>query len=177
MRIISGEHKGKTIPVIGSFSGRPTTDYAREALFNILVNKIDFSEIAVLDLFAGTGSVSYEFASRGCPSVTAVEVDSRSVAFITKTAASFGFGKFLCLRADVRNFLKQDGAMFDVIFADPPYELPWLSQLPDMVLESGRLVSGGLFILEHPGEIRFGNLPGYVETRNYSKVHFSFFSF
>lgn len=159
------------------FSGRPTTDYAREALFNILVNRVSFSDISVLDLFAGTGSVSYEFASRGCPMVTAVELDSRSAAFINKTIRHFAFEGVACIRADVRNFLQQKGPAVDMIFADPPYELPWLLQLPAMVRESGRLVPGGYFILEHPGELKFDNIPGFTETRNYSKVHFSFFTF
>lgn len=177
MRIISGIYKGKTIPVVPGFKGRPTTDYGREALFNILVNRVNFTDISVLDLFAGTGSVSYEFASRGCPSVTAVELDSRSAAFISKTINQFSFNGVTCIRADVRSYLRQKGPVFDVVFADPPYELPWLSQLPALVMESGRVVSGGAFILEHPGEIIFNDMPGFVETRNYSKVHFSFFSF
>ncbi len=176
MRIISGKYRGRTISPPAGFKARPTTDYARESLFNILVNRIDFESVTVLDLFSGTGSISYEFASRGAPVVHLVEQDARNIRFIRSMLSEMKMDGVKAVHLDVRTFLKTCSFKYDLIFADPPYDLKWLDQIPGLVMERSLLTEGGLFILEHSGEYSFNKRPDFKEHRSYGSVNFSFFA-
>jgi 16S rRNA (guanine966-N2)-methyltransferase len=175
LRIISGKYKGRRINPPSNFTARPTTDYARESLFNILNNRIDFESVAVLDLFAGTGSISFEFASRGAPLVHLIEKDSRHMSFIRKTIEEMEFKNIKPIHIDVKAFLKTCRVKYDIVFADPPYNLSWLNSIPDLVTSSGVINDDGIFILEHPKEISFAAHKLFFEHRNYGGVNFSFF--
>jgi 16S rRNA (guanine966-N2)-methyltransferase len=175
LRIIGGRYRGRRLEPPSGFRARPTTDFAREALFNILNNRIDFESITVLDLFSGTGSISYEFASRGVASVHLVEKDIRHINGIRKIIRDVGFENIKSIHIDVKAYLKACSVNYDVIFADPPYELSWLSELPDLVLNAGILKSEGFFILEHPKGLNFNGHKNLFEHRSYGSVNFSFF--
>ncbi|TFH21218.1 MAG: methyltransferase domain-containing protein, partial [Bacteroidia bacterium] len=155
MRIISGIHRGKRIRPPGNFKARPTTDFAKESLFNILANHYDFEELDVLDLFSGTGSIAYEFVSRGARSVVAVELLQPHFKFIQDTCKALAMEQLTLIRTDAFRYLKKPYQSFDVIFADPPYDHPGLEQLPDLVISTTILADGGIFILEHPGSYDF----------------------
>jgi 16S rRNA (guanine966-N2)-methyltransferase len=175
LRIISGRYRSKVIKPPAGFKARPTTDYARESLFNILVNRIDFESISVLDLFSGTGSISYEFVSRGAPTVHLVEQDSRNINFIRRMLGEMKMDGVKALHIDVKAYLKTCHFKYDIIFADPPYELQWLKDIPDLVMKASILAEGGVFILEHPKDHSFNSHPNFFEHRNYGSVNFSFF--
>ena len=176
MRIISGSHKGKRIQAPKHLSARPTTDMAKEALFNILRNQIHFDELEVLDLFAGTGNISYEFASRGTPGITAIDRDHKSAAFISKTARELDF-PIKVIKSDVFGFLKKIKAKYDIIFADPPYHLPHVDfvKLIGLVFENELLTMEGMLILEHSKHTDLSNAPNFKESRKYGGSMFSFF--
>lgn len=174
MRIISGKYKGRQIPVRKGFPSRPTTDFAKENLFNILQNNFDFEQLQVLDLFSGTGSMSYEFASRGAR-VDLIEVDSRSFDFIKNTLDQLKIEGVHCYRSDVFRFVKKLNTRYDVIFADPPYNLPTIPQLPDLIFQENLVQENGWFILEHPKDFNFAHHARFFELRKYGSVHFSFF--
>ncbi len=149
---------------------------AKEGLFNVLNNLIDFSEIKILDLFAGTGSVSLEFASRGVLSVTSVDLNFKCVEFIRKTAGILKMDNVLVHRADIFNYLKhKPKASYDLVFSDSPYDLNWIDKLPDLILDRGWLKKNAWLIIEHPREIDFARHKYFNQVRNYGKVHFSFF--
>jgi 16S rRNA (guanine966-N2)-methyltransferase len=175
LRIISGKYKGKRINPPAGFKARPTTDYARESLFNILNNRIDFESVDVLDLFSGTGSISFEFASRGALSVHLIEKDQRNISFIRKMKEELKLENIKPIHIDVKAYLKTCSCKYDLIFADPPYELPWLPDLPDHVMNAGILKDDGVFILEHPKDQSFSAHKFFFEHRNYGSVNFSFF--
>ena len=175
MRIISGKYKGKKINPPAGFKARPTTDYAREGLFNILANRLDFESLTVLDLFSGTGSISFEFASRGAAVVHLVEIDPKHIAFIKRISDEMKFENIKTIRIDVRAYLKTCKFKYDIVFADPPYDLGWLETLPDIVLSSGIIGENGIFILEHPKDLNFRSNKLFFEHRNYGNVNFSFF--
>jgi 16S rRNA (guanine(966)-N(2))-methyltransferase RsmD len=175
LRIISGKYRGRHINPPSGFRARPTTDYARESLFNILTNRIDFESVAVLDLFAGTGSISYEFASRGTPVVHLVEQDPKNIRFIRTSLSEMKIETVKALHIDVRAFLKTCSYKYDIIFADPPYELAWLKDIPDLVIKAGILTEDGFFVLEHPKDYSFNSHPNFFEHRYYGSVNFSFF--
>ncbi len=177
MRIIGGKFKGRRFQVPIKFKGRPTTDFAKEALFNILNNQIDFENVEVLDLFAGTGALSYEFASRGAKTVTSVEKDGAACAFIRKTFETIGYDGGRVLREDVYRFLASARQKYDHVVADPPYDDVDLADIPKKVQKSGCLKPGGLFILEHGAEYEFSDENGYIESRRYGAVNFTFFTF
>jgi 16S rRNA (guanine966-N2)-methyltransferase len=175
LRIISGKYKGRRINPPAGFKARPTTDYARESLFNILTNRIDFESVDVLDLFSGTGSISYEFASRGALNVHLIEKDHRNIAFIRKMKEEMNLESIKAIHIDVKAYLKACSYKYDLIFADPPYELPWLPDLPDLVMNAGILKDDGVFVLEHPKDHSFSAHKFFFEHRNYGSVNFSFF--
>lgn len=175
MRIIGGNLKGRLILPPAGFRARPTTDFARESLFNILNNRFDFTDISVLDLFSGTGAVSYEFASRGSQDIDLVEIEPRHCSFIRKTLESLKIRNVKVHRISVREWLKACHKNYDIIFADPPYEISWLKDLPSMVMTSGACGDDTVFILEHPKSLDFSNYSGFTEHRNYGNVNFSFF--
>jgi 16S rRNA (guanine966-N2)-methyltransferase len=175
LRIISGKYKGRRINPPSNFKARPTTDYARESLFNILNNRIDFESVNILDLFSGTGSMSYEFASRGASVVHLVEKDHNHLSFIRKMIAEMKIENIKPIHIDVKAFLKTCTFKYDVVFADPPYNLDWLESLPDLVISSGVLNKEGFFILEHPKHLTFISHKNFFEHRNYGSVNLSFF--
>ncbi|MBA4321623.1 MAG: 16S rRNA (guanine(966)-N(2))-methyltransferase RsmD [Odoribacter sp.] len=177
MRIISGKYKGRRINPPSNFSARPTTDYARESLFNILANRIDFEAVNILDLFAGTGSISYEFASRGAKNIHAVEKDPKHTAFIRRMVDEMKFDNIKPIHVDVKAYLKTCRFKYDIVFADPPFKLSWLDTLPDLVIFSGVIKDDGFFILEHPKDLSFTSNKFFFEHRNYGSVNFSFFRF
>ncbi|MFK7806335.1 MAG: RsmD family RNA methyltransferase [Saprospiraceae bacterium] len=177
MRIIGGEFKGrKFTPPAKNWPTRPTTDYAKEGLFNILNNRIDFEETKMLDLFGGTGNHSYEFISRGCKDVTYVDQYRGCVQFVTKTAQTLNIEDRIKIRkADVFKFIKRSSEQYDYIFADPPFSLPKAEQIPDLVFENDLLSKGGLFVMEHGPNRGFEEHDRFSEARNYGKIVFSFF--
>jgi 16S rRNA (guanine966-N2)-methyltransferase len=176
LRIIGGKYKGRRIVPPGNFKARPTTDFAREGLFNILNNRVDFESINVLDLFSGTGSMSYEFASRGALTVHLVEKDSIHISGIRRIISDLCLENIKPIHIDVKAYLKTCSVKYDIVFADPPYELPWLKDLPDLVMQSGIIKVDGFFILEHPKAINFNGHKSFFEHRNYGGVNFSFFN-
>ena len=177
MRIVGGKYKGRIFSPNKRFSSRPTTDMAKEALFNILSNRYEFSALNILDLFSGTGSIGYEFISRGAETVTFVELHSAHTQFIREVTEKLDINNIRIIRNDVFRFLKSCSVQFDIIFADPPFDLPGIGEIPAAVLDSGVLHPDGLFILEHSKSFSFSHNPYFKEMRMYGKVHFSFFSF
>ena len=177
MRIVSGKYKGKRFDVPHSFKARPTTDFAKEGLFNILVNNyVDFdSSPRALDLFCGTGSISLELASRGCREVIGVEKDFRHWQFLSQTSKVLGDRAWKPLHADVFKFITRSQEPYDIIFADPPYMLPNIEEIPDLVLGNNLLAKDGIFILEHGKSNTFTSHPRFVSHRNYGSVNFTFF--
>lgn len=181
MRIISGNFKGKRILAPKNLPVRPTTDFAKEALFNVLNNHHYFDEISVLDLFAGIGSISLEFASRGCQKIYAVDQDSGCVKFISEMAEKMHVSDQLqVVRNDVFQFLERNHlGGFDVIFADPFYEMQEneFLQLIELIRDNEWLNTDGELVIEHSKFIAFEKHPNLTESRRYGNVHFSFFSF
>ncbi|MBS2210849.1 16S rRNA (guanine(966)-N(2))-methyltransferase RsmD [Carboxylicivirga mesophila] len=177
MRIISGTLKGRRFSPPKSFSARPTTDIARESLFNVLNNRIDFEDLSVLDLFGGTGSISYEFASRGCPNITTVELNYKHFSFIKSMLKEFELSDTIkVIKADVFKYIQKDSMTYDLVFADPPFDLKNFDEIPDLFFENKLLKEDGVFILEHSDKKSFVDHPYFTEVKKYGKVHFSFFS-
>lgn len=177
MRIIRGSHRGRQIFAPKSLPVRPTTDYAKEGLFNILEHTFDFDGLEVLDLFAGTGSISYEFASRGCKNIVAVDNHNACTSFINDTAGKLSFDNLKAIRMDVFKFIKNNKKPYSLVFADPPYTLESLPEIPGLVLNENLLYEGGWLVLEHAGFHDFSQNPFFIERRNYGEVNFSFFEF
>jgi 16S rRNA (guanine966-N2)-methyltransferase len=175
MRIVSGSHKSRRITPPNGLPVRPTTDLAKESLFNILNNRIDFEKISVLDLFAGTGNISYEFASRGALEILAVELHPKCTAFIEKTAEALEFKMMSVVRTNVFTFLPLIKRQFDLIFADPPFESEDIVKLPDLIFNHNLLAVDGWLVIEHPRNVKFHAHPNFSEDRQYGKVNFSFF--
>ena len=175
MRIIGGTLKGKTILPPAGYKARPTTDFAKEGLFNILDNEYEFQDLKVLDLFGGTGSIAYEFASRGASRVYCVEMARENASFIKTEADRLGLKNVTLVRDNVFDFLPICREKFDIIFADPPYALDGLEGLPDLIFSLDLLYPERYFILEHGDENSFSNHPHFVKERHYGRVHFSFF--
>lgn len=181
MRIITGQYKGRHFDVPRTFKARPTTDFAKENIFNVLNGYIDFEETSALDLFAGTGSITLEMLSRGCKDVVSVEMDRDHAAFIRQCLQKLGEQRCSLIRGDVFRFLRSCKKKFDFIFADPPYALPNLPQIPDLVLgnadepESCLLEEGGIFVFEHGKQNDFSQHPRFIEHRSYGSVNFSLF--
>ncbi len=175
MRIISGKYGRRRFDVPTSITARPTTDMARENLFNVLAGVIDLEGLTVLDLFAGTGAMSFEFLSRGAAHVTAVEKARVQADFIKRVQGQLGDPNLTLIRGDVFRFVATCRQSFDVIFADPPYDLPRFADVPRLVLDSPLVHDGTLFIMEHPREHDFSALPHFAQQRVYGKVNFSLF--
>ncbi len=175
MRIIGGEYRGRQILPPKGFSARPTTDFAKEGLFNILTNMYNFEELSLLDLFSGTGSISFEFASRGCKSITAVEMNSLHYNFIKNTSSKLGISGMHIIRHNVFDFLNICHLQYDIIFADPPYDIEGLATIPDKVISKSLLKEDGLLIFEHPSAFHFDKHPNFIKEKKYGNVHFSLF--
>lgn len=176
MRIISGSHRGKIINPGKGFEARPTTDFAKESLFNILANQLDFEAIDVLDLFSGTGGISFEFASRGARYIEAIESNHKHAAFIQKLAKDLKFDQLHVYKTNAFVFLKSCTRKYDLIFADPPYDMDGVETLPELVLGKDLLKENGIFILEHAKKLHFTNHVNLTDHRQYGSVNFSFFS-
>jgi len=176
MRIIGGKLKGKVIvPPVG-YSARPTTDFAKEGLFNILANEYEFEDLKVLDLFGGTGAIAFEFASRGASRVYSIEMNRDNAQFIRREAVRLGLDNVTSVHDNVFDFLPICREKFDIVFADPPYALDGLQSIPDKLFSHNLLHPGCYFILEHGDEHSFKSHPFFIKERIYGRVHFSFFS-
>ena len=175
MRIISGTHKGRRITAPKNLPVRPTTDRAKEALFNILQHRIDLYGVKALDLFAGIGSISFELSSRGCGDITSVDKHFGCVRFISETAESLELKGVHTVKSDVFQFLEQTAATFDFIFADPPYDLLQSAELADQIMAKGLLNAEGILIIEHSEEEDLSGCNGFTEHRRYGQVNFSIF--
>ena len=175
MRIIRGKYGRRRFDVPKNITARPTTDFARENIFNVIENLIDIDGIEALDLFAGTGAISLELLSRGCAPVVSVEMDRDHASFIRECMKKLDTNDNILIRGDVFRFIKTCKQQFDLIFADPPYALPELPTIPRLILEKGMLKPGGLLVFEHGKKNDFSDVPGFIEHRAYGSVNFSLF--
>ncbi|MFQ3579178.1 MAG: 16S rRNA (guanine(966)-N(2))-methyltransferase RsmD [Bacteroidales bacterium] len=175
MRIISGKYKGKTIQVPTNYKLRPTTDFAKESLFNIISNFFDFENLKVLDLFAGTGSITLEFCSRGVEHITSVEKQPLHSKFIANICAELEFKQVQIITADVFKYIEKLNESFDIIFADPPYKLPNINIIPDIIFNNKILSRNGILIIEHGSTTSFLQHKQFYTFKKYGSVHFSFF--
>lgn len=178
MRIIGGKYKRRRFDVPRSFKARPTTDFAKENIFNVLSNMLDFEDnINALDLFAGTGSITVELLSRGCGKVVAVEKDPAHYSFISKVIKELGDNNCFLIKGDVFKYIRGCSSSFDFIFADPPYALKELVELPRLILEETSILKdNGIFVLEHGKDVSFSDNPFFVDHRVYGSVNFTVFS-
>ncbi|MCU0359810.1 MAG: 16S rRNA (guanine(966)-N(2))-methyltransferase RsmD [Bacteroidia bacterium] len=174
MRIIGGTHKGRVIKTPRDLPVRPTTDFAKEALFNILQNRFNLSDCRILDLFSGTGHISLEFASRGAQNIVSVDLNNKCVSFISATAEAFGF-KVSVIKTDVFKFLEKEKEPFDLIFADPPYDLKNIDAIHTLVYQHALLKPGGWLIIEHGERTSLKHLAHFINQRRYGGVNFSIF--
>ena len=175
MRIITGKYKGRHFDVPHTFKARPTTDFAKENIFNVLNGYMDFDGATALDLFAGTGSITLELLSRGCGQVVSVEKDRDHHRFIQQCVEKLGTLNVQCIRGDVFRYVKSCHLQFDFIFADPPYALKELPEIPGLILSQGILAPDGLFVFEHGKDHDFSQHPRFVEHRSYGSVNFTLF--
>ena len=175
MRIITGIYKGRHFDIPRSFKARPTTDFAKENIFNVLNGYICLDDACALDLFAGTGSISLELLSRGCSEVVSVEADRDHAAFIRQCMTKLGTQANVLIRGDVFRFIKNCSRQFDFIFADPPYALDNLNTIPDLIFNHNLLKTDGIFVFEHGKDNSFEQHPHFVGHRAYGSVNFSIF--
>ena len=176
MRIISGKYKGRLFNPPKNLKARPTTDFAKENLFNILSLQLDWEDVRAIDFFAGTGSISYELISRGCEKVVAIEKNSVHTNFMKSVKRELDIKNLTIFNTDFYVAITKFKEQFNFIFADPPYDLENFDQIPTTILNSNCLSSEGLFVLEHSADYDFSEIPEFVERRNYGSVNFSFFS-
>ena len=176
MRIITGIYKGRHFDIPRSFKARPTTDFAKENIFNVLMQYVDFEDAQALDLFSGTGSISLELVSRGCKQVVSVELDRDHHRFIQECLKKLNTDKCVPIRGDVFRFLKSCKQQYDFVFADPPYALKELPQIPDIIFERQLLTEEGLFVFEHGKDYDFSAHPHFLEHRSYGSVNFTLFT-
>lgn len=174
-RIISGKFRGKIIKAPGKLTARPTTDFAKESLFNILNNHFYFDEVKALDLFTGTGNLSYELASRGCEDIIAVDQSKLAVRFISETASKLGFDGLQVVQSDALEYVKRDYHQYDLIIADPPYDYDKHLELVEQIFFKRLLKEEGMLVVEHSEDTDLSALEHFFEHRRYGKVHFSFF--
>ncbi len=177
MRIISGKYKSRRIQVPANLKARPTTDFAKEGLFNVLNNLLEWEDLTALDLFSGTGSIAFELISRGASYVVSVEMNQSHYNFICRTQDQLGARELFPIKRDVFKYLQHATQRFDLIFADPPYDLPDLETIPELIISKELVNEGGFFIMEHSNKYDFSQLPHFRVLRHYGNVHFSIFSF
>ncbi len=175
MRIISGKYGRRRFPVPTNITARPTTDMARENIFNVLNGIIDIEGITALDLFSGTGAISFELLSRGAASVTSVEKAAVQYRFIAKVKAELHDDNLLQVRGDAFKFIATCRQSFDLIFADPPYDMPRFAEVPQLILDSPMVKPGTVVVIEHSKEHNFAHLPHFAQQRTYGKVNFTIF--
>lgn len=176
MRIISGNHRGKKIIAPTNLSVRPTTDFAKESLFNILNNYFHFDAVSVLDIFAGTGNISYEFAARNALEITAVDSNSVCVDFISKMAQQLAFDRLKVVKMDALHFLAACRQQYNIIFADPPFEWDNYHRIIELVFEKNLLLPYGFLVIEHAAGVQFNTHLKFYQQRTYGKVNFSIFA-
>ena len=176
MRIIGGKYKGKSIIAPKNLPVRPTTDFAKESLFNILYNSVDFEQIKLLELFAGTGNIGYEFASRGCSKITSVDLNFHCIQFIKKTNKDLSLNNKV-IRSDVFRFIKSNKEKYNFIFADPPYDLDAIRTIPESIFSNELLEDKGILVIEHDKYTDFSDCDYFKNVRQYGRVMFSFFKF
>ncbi|MCX2575205.1 16S rRNA (guanine(966)-N(2))-methyltransferase RsmD [Pedobacter sandarakinus] len=177
MRIIGGKLKGIRLQPPTNLPVRPTTDMAKEALFNILNNRFDLESCSILDLFCGTGNLTFEFASRDATKILAVDLDYGCINWVKNMAKKYEFDQIEVRKADVFKLLRQMTGAYDLIFADPPYHMPNIPQIPILVQERQLLKPDGLLVVEHQSNMKMNSQPGYTDTRKYGNSSFSFFEF
>lgn len=175
MRVITGKYKGRHFDIPRTFKARPTTDFAKENIFNVLNSYTDFEDCTALDLFAGTGSITLELLSRGCKEVVSVEKDREHNKFITQCIDKVQAQNHLLIRGDVFRFLKACKQQFNIIFADPPYNLEQLDTIPELIFQNNLLSENGILIFEHGKQNTFADHPNFKEHRAYGSVNFSIF--
>jgi 16S rRNA (guanine966-N2)-methyltransferase len=175
MRIIGGALKGLRLNPPKNLPVRPTTDLAKEALFNILQNQVEFEGLRILDLFSGTGNISLEFASRGAEKVTAVDRSIHCIHYLKDTARQHSLSDIIAYKDDVFKYLQQETEQFDLIFADPPYDLNRIPEIPKIIFDRNLLSPGGLLIVEHQSMQNLSNHSAFIEQRKYGHSSFSFF--
>jgi 16S rRNA (guanine966-N2)-methyltransferase len=175
MRIVGGTHRSRRIDAPRNLPLRPTTDFAKESLFNILVNHFDLEGLSVLDLFSGTGAISFEFASRGAKKIVSIEKNPECLAFIKKKSNEFKFDNILPFKYDAFKYLEKCTDKYDIIFADPPYELPGTDRIPELVFSRDILPENGRLIIEHSSKTSFSKAEWFLEKRTYGEVNFSIF--
>lgn len=176
MRIIGGKFKSRRFTVPHTITARPTTDFAKEGLFNLLNNKINFEDLEVLDLFAGIGSVSFEFLSREVKHLVSVEISHKQVAFIKKTSQNLGIKNHTVLKANVFRYIQTSKSKFDLIYADPPYDMDDFGTIPELILKQNLLNENGILIFEHDAKYNFEEHPHFESHRKYGNVHYTIFS-
>ena len=176
MRIIGGKYKGKSIIGPKNLPVRPTTDFAKESLFNILNNLVDFENVKLLELFAGTGNIGYEFASRGCPSITSVDLNFHCIQFIKKINKELSLNNKV-IRSDAFRFIKSNKEKYNFIFADPPYDLNKIKDIPNHIFSRELLEDDGILVIEHDKHTDFSDNENFKNVRQYGRVMFSFFTF
>lgn len=174
MRITGGGLKGRKI-TDKQLNLRPTTNKAKQALFNILRNRVEWSECMALDLFSGTGSISFEMVSNGCKEVTAVDINPQNCGVIRNTAKQLGLTNIIIVRSDALSFIRSHSKPYDIIIADPPYDYPHYEVIPQLIFERNLLSPNGWLIIEHSKRTSFKELPHFIEQRAYGEVNFSFF--
>jgi len=175
MRIIQGKYKSKRIHAPKNLPVRPTTDMAKEGIFNVINNEFYFDQLTVLDLFSGTGNISYEFASRGVKSVTSVDINYNCTRYINSMVRELGFDQVTVIKSDVNKYIETSKSIFKVIYADPPYQMERQDQMVESIMASNLLQDGGWFIIEHDPHHHFDHLDGFIQQRRYGSVHFSIF--
>lgn len=177
MRIISGKYRGKTLHPPKNLPTRPTTDFAKTGLFNLLANRVSFEGLTVLDLCSGTGNITFEFASRGAKHITAVDQHAACLKFISETCKELKFDGIKTWKVDLFKFIEKTPEKFDLIFVDPPYEVPWIEQISEKIFERNLLNAGGLLVVEHGSKTDLSAQKHFTEMRNYGNVNFSIFTF
>ena len=175
MRIITGIYKGRRFDIPRTFKARPTTDFAKESIFNVVNGYINLDGCTAVDLFSGTGSIALEMLSRGCAEVISVEADKDHYAFIRQCLKKIGATNCMAIRGDALKFIKSCHRQFDFIFADPPYSMPEIEHIPQMIIDKGMIADGGLLVFEHGKGNDFSAMPRFVEHRAYGSVNFSLF--
>lgn len=175
MRIIRGKYGKRRFDVPRNITARPTTDFAKENIFNVIENVEDIEGKQVLDLFAGTGAISFEFLSRGAESVTSVEMAATQANFIRSVKEKLDDDALRVIKGDVFKFLASAKKPYDIVFADPPYDHPRFGEIPSLIMNSQLVKTGSLIIIEHNDKFDFSSLPGFEQHRSYGSVNFSLF--
>lgn len=176
MRIVGGKYRNRRLHPPNEMEARPTTDFAKEGLFNVLHHSVPLEDIRVLDLFAGTGSISLEFLSRGAAEVISVDQDRKLYDFMQSTSRELNEPNWRMVKSDVFAFLRSHRGLYDIVFADPPFHIEHIERIPTLVMEAGLLGDEGLLIVEHQEKIKLNGLPGFQRVRTYGTIHFSFFA-